>query len=365
MQKDKELDKKKVLLVNLSRIWGGGEKWFYTVAVGLRKRGYQAELMVYPDSKLNQLVREADIPYSAYAVRALSLLNPFKLFQIWEELKRQAPQVVILNSSHELKVVGLVAKWAGVPHIIFRRGVSYAIKQNKVNRYYIRQIVTGFIANSQATYQAFLQAFPSIAAKPHLSMNNGIDVEAWRSQVKRTPKRYDFITTARLSPEKGLERAIQAVSLLVQKGLAVSYIIWGEGDQQAELKTLIEAHDLSEYVSLAGFSDQIPQKLVEGKIFLFTPHFGEGTSISLIEAMALELPCIVMDTPAMSEVVLDGETGYVVPDGNITQLADRMETLLKEEYLRLNMGKKASQRAEDHFTLSQILDSLDKWLESL
>ena len=353
------------MMVNLSKAWGGGEQWFLWVGNALAKRGFEVHMLVYPDSELEKRLTDNRIIVHKASLRFLSWLHPGKIWEMRKILRKIKPQFVLMNASHELKTIGLMAHVLGVPHVIFRRGVSYALKKNALNRWFIRRVVTAFVANSHATLDAFSQAFPIILQKPHLRLNNGIPLHNWHPDHKqRIPVRIGM--SARLSPEKGIDRAIDAMSLLKQKDLKVELLILGEGPDRSRLEALIQEKGLESFVYLKGFVKDVQTLLNQCSMFLFTPRFGEGTSIALIEAMALELPCVVFETPAMREVVVDGETGFVVSDGNIRLLAERLGLLLSDEEMRLRMGKAARQRAMEHFGLEkQVVEPLKEWLLSL
>lgn len=355
---------KSILLANLSKSWGGGEKWFFSVGQMLLQRGHQVVLAVYPGSVLAQRVKAAGMPHIEVKARFLSLLNPLKAWQIYGQLSRLLPEVVIMNASHELKVIGLVAHWAKVPHIVFRRGVSYPLKNNPLNRWYIEHISTAFIANADATYHEFAKAFPVVERKPHVTIYNGIDVSQWNPPEADREEAIIGIS-ARLAYEKGIDRAIEAISLLKQQGMKARLRIIGDGPDRPRLQQMVKEKGLAEEVVFTGFLKNVQPSLVECSIFLFTPRYGEGTSLSLIEAMLLGLPCVVFDTPSMREVVDNGKTGFVIPDGDILGLADHLKLLLTDENLRIRMGNAARQRAETFFTLQRVVDDLETWLDTL
>ncbi|MEM7372246.1 MAG: glycosyltransferase family 4 protein [Bacteroidota bacterium] len=355
------VDSPRLMMVNLSRSWGGGEKWMLSVGTALRERGHSVEFIVYPDSVLHGRLSELKIPCHALPLRTLSLLNPAKILQARKLLINRAPDILILNSSHELKTIGWIAHRLKVPEIIFRRGVSYPIRNHIINRWFLRRVVTRFLANSQATFHAFVKAFPFILNKPTLSLNNGIDPRGW------TPKRSEMVParigcSARLSPEKGVERLILAMAQLGSDMPEAELHIMGTGPEKDKLQALVADHGLEKQVRFVGFVEDVQAQLHSCSIFVFTPHFGEGTSLALIEAMLLELPCVVMDTAAMREVVVDGETGFVVPDGDVKALADRLAQLIQDTGLRDRFGKAGRERALQFFSLAYIVEQVEDWL---
>jgi len=347
-------------MVNLSKIWGGGEKWFLTVGSELQTRGLDVKWLVYPQSPLEQKLSIENKDFRSISLRFLNF--PFRMVSLIRIIRQLDPEIIILNASHELKTVGLVASGLRVHQVIFRRGVSFAISQNFFNKWIIRNVVTGFIANSQATFQSFLTSFPAIATKPHISLNNGIDFREWESPGDIVPQKGRIAMVARLSREKGIERAIMAMEVVVKEVPRAQLMIMGEGDAREELEQLVLEKGLTGHVVFHGFNQRVKELLATCELFVFTPRWGEGTSIALIEAMALKLPCVVMDTPAMREVVIDGETGFVVPDEDIMKLARRIIQLLEDHELREQMGLKSQERAFRHFDIQVLADRLAYWL---
>ena len=356
-------NKKRILLVNLSKIWGGGEKWFLTMGKCLEKEGFPVTWMVYPGSPLEERCKDSKLPHVSLALRLIHL--PILLNTLTQKLREIGPDLILLNASQELKTVGIVGKELGISHIIFRRGVSYPLRPHRLNRWIIKNVVTGFLANSQATYSAFSQAFPCVEEKPHLTLNNGIHIDDWLTDITPNPEPGRLGLVARLSVEKGIDRAILAMKQVKKAGISAELHILGEGPDEERLKQLTQTQNLEDCVVFRGFSKAVREELAKFSLFIFTPKYGEGTSIALVEAMALSLPCLVMDTPAMKEVVLNGETGYVVPDGQTEVLGDKIIELLTDNPKRMTMGKAAKERAATHFNLPFIAKDLAAWIESL
>lgn len=355
-----------VLLVNLSREWGGGEQWFWMVTRAMKDLpGWAPVLMVFPESPLQQRAVAAGLDTVALPLRTLSWLRPGQLWRLRAALRTHRPEILILNASHELKTAGLLAHLLGIGKIVFRRGVSYPLADHRLNRFLVRKVVYAFLANSQATFDAFSGTFPGIRQKPHLILNNAIDPAAWQvpDLQQAVPGRIGLV--ARLSPEKGIDRAIEAVKMLRDQGMPGSLHIIGEGPARSSLEAQVQEAELQDRVVFEGFSPSVKTLLARCEVFAFTPRYGEGTSIALLEAMALGLPCVVLDTPAMKEVVIDGETGFLVPDGDISTFADKLHLLLSDPALRTRMGLAAQKRWQTHFTLPALVHKLTSWLKTL
>ncbi len=353
------------LFANVSKVWGGGEMWYYQMAGALSRLGHKVSIIAYPGTELALRARKKGVVVYEIGVRSIHLLDPILQRKLSHIIKKCSPDFLVVNGSHELKVIGLLAKKLKVPHIILRRGVSYPIKSNSVNRWYIKNVLTEWITISESVYKNMLTSFPLLEEKSHLLLFNGIDLSVWRVDPKIKKEKNLLSFVGRLSPEKGIDRCIAAVEILRERGISVTLDIWGEGPQKDELADLIQRKHLQGKVFLKGFTDSLPNELGRSELFIFTPRFGEGSSRVLLEAMAIELPCIVMDTPSMDEVVIDGETGFVVPDGKVHMMADKIQYMLEHSELRQQFGKSGKERVIRQFSFDIAVENAVKWFQGL
>lgn len=354
---------KKLLMVNLSQDWGGGENWYALVAKALIQKGFSVQLLSKPGSALADRAQEAHIPNITIKATTLSLLNPIKVGKLYRLIRKLQPDLVLLNASHELKFVGLIAAWAGVPHLVFRRGLSFPLKSNFINRWYFKRIVNGFLCDAQSTYESFRKSFPIIESYPHIVIPNGIDVEKWThaGEVRIHGK---IGLSARLSPEKGVDRAIAVMEVLKNRNISATLHVLGEGPHRAELENMIREKGLEERVFLRGFVEDVRGELASCQLFLFT-SWGEGTSIAVIEAMALGLPVVAYQAPAMDELIISGETGYLVAPNDIKGLSDQVQTLLSNQALRQQLSEQAQNRVKTIFSFDRVVDQFASWFQAL
>jgi glycosyltransferase involved in cell wall biosynthesis len=87
---------------------------------------------------------------------------------------------------------------------------------------------------------------------------------------------------------------------------------------------------------------------------LVLPSYAEGLPMAILEGMAASLPVIGTAVGAVAELIVDGVTGYVVPQGDVQALADRLSSLAGDETLRHRMGTAARRRAEEHYSMDVV-----------
>ncbi|WP_264512810.1 glycosyltransferase [Flavobacterium sp. N1719] len=119
-----------------------------------------------------------------------------------------------------------------------------------------------------------------------------------------------FVTIARLSPEKGLDLAIEAAKLLVEKGLTFKWLILGDGVERERLKMQIKTHQLEDYVFLLGVR-QNPYPYVKRATVYVQPSRYEGKSMAIEEAKILQKPVVVTAFSSALDQIEPNVTGFI------------------------------------------------------
>ncbi len=167
----------------------------------------------------------------------------------------------------------------------------------------------------------------------------GVDLDLFRASPRPAPVRITVGAVARLSPEKGLGHLLRAVAQLRDEGLDLDLVLAGEGPSRNALERLAETLGLGERVEFAGEvpHDAVPAMLQRFDIFAM-PSTWEGFGVSAIEASAMELPVVASNIHGIPDVVLDGETGILVPVAHAGGLAAALRRLAGDAGMRARMG---------------------------
>lgn len=157
---------------------------------------------------------------------------------------------------------------------------------------------------------------------------------------------------SRMIWDKGAGVLVEAARLLRARGVPLRVILAGTPDPE-NMATIPEAqlrawHDEG-IVEWIGFCDDVPKLWRDSHIAVLPSWYGEGMPKSLLEAAAAGRPMVAVDGPGLREVVIDGETGFLVPPRDASALADALERLLRDGALRRRLGHAARLRAEQNF----------------
>ena len=174
------------------------------------------------------------------------------------------------------------------------------------------------------------------------------------------------ISTRSLSPVYNVETLIRAVPLVLAEIPEVKFVIIGRGDQQGYLQNLTQSLGISESIKFVGWVSHtyIPRYLSSSDIYVST-SLSDGTSNSLLEAMACELAPVVTDIAANQQWIKDGENGFLVPVKDCRALAEKVLTLIKNKKERESFGKVNGKIVQEKAEQEIEMDKLGKVYEDL
>lgn len=168
------------------------------------------------------------------------------------------------------------------------------------------------------------------------------------------PKEKIILGVGRHYEVKGFDRLIKAFAKLSQPDWKL-LIAGSEGPHTNELNALVKNLNLIGKVEFLGPIKEIDKLFQKSKIFVL-PSRSEGFPNALIEAMANGLACVSFDINAgPSDVIINKENGFLIKDGDIDELANKIDFLITHEEERLQMGQNAK-KLKDQLSLSQIAD---------
>lgn len=170
------------------------------------------------------------------------------------------------------------------------------------------------------------------------------------------------IAVGRYSYQKGFDRLINAWKIVDQVCPEWTLEIIGDGDEKPALQNLIDCHELNEKVKLMPATSAIEDVYLGASVVALSSHY-EGLPMVLLEAQSFGLPIVAFACQCgPKDIVADGETGFLVPEGDVRQLADRLINVMTNEQLRKTMGKRAketSRRFEEGAVMQQWIDTFN------
>jgi glycosyltransferase involved in cell wall biosynthesis len=188
----------------------------------------------------------------------------------------------------------------------------------------------------------------------------GVDCEHFAPRPFRAaPGCFEILCVGRIVPAKGQRILIEAVAHLLAEGRDVRLRLVGDGPDRAELQDMVAERGLAERVVFAGSvnQDRIQEFYRAADVFAMA-SFAEGIPVVLMEAMAMEIPCVATGINGIPELIRDGVDGLLVPPSDVDGLAAALGRLIEDAELRESLGKAGRRRVQECYEIGKSADRL-------
>jgi glycosyltransferase involved in cell wall biosynthesis len=208
------------------------------------------------------------------------------------------------------------------------------------------------------------ERFPERGERIH-RVYNGVDLaEFGRATFSSDPPL--MIAVGRLIPKKGFANLLRACVLLAGRGVPFRCEIFGEGPLDNQLRRQIEELELENFVQLPGPKPQpeLRECLAASSVFVL-PSVAEAEGgmdnlpTVIMEAMATRLPVISTRIGGIPEMVIENQTGFLVPSEDVPELAGAIEKVINDRSLARRLGEAGYERAQTLFSIDKNVRQLN------
>jgi len=357
---------------------GGTERMILALLEGLDRNKYEPFLCAIKPG--GALLPEAEkLGVKAVTLNAGSRTDLPALCGIIPMLRKEKPGILHTFLFHANIAGRIAGRMCGVPVIISsQRSVD---KWRKPWHSALDKWTSGLcnliISNSEAGRKALIEREKIDPARV-ITIHNGINAEkfaaaACGADAGAARKAFGFAPgdtvlgiIANLRAVKGhkfLLKAFQNVRRTTPD-VRLKLLVVGEGKLEGELKDLADKLGVSNDTVFAGFRDEIPRVLAAIDIFVL-PSLWEGFPVSVIEAMASGKPVIASRAGGIPEAIVEGETGLLVPPGDVPALEKAIEALAGSPELAKKMGEAGRKKAGSEFGIEKMISKTEGVYERL
>ena len=193
-------------------------------------------------------------------------------------------------------------------------------------------------------------------------VKNGVDLKEASSGMQEVTRRElgfkeDNLVVGMVAnynrPVKGVTNFLDAIPAIIAAVPSARFLFVGGGDEENALREKTRTLGVEPYVVFAGYKKDI-QRYYEIMDISVLTSFSEGLSLTLLESMGYGIPIVATRVGGNPELVVERETGYLVPVKDNRTLVDRIVTLLQDKELRRRMGKEGRLRAERQFRMPDV-----------
>ncbi len=344
--------------------WGGAELHALSLSQQLQRRGYDVTVACRPGRFVEERAHQMGLATVPITVRKQ---NDWQDYGALRRFLREKPiDVLHAHWSTDMIVPPFAGLRAHVPVRIMTRHMPYPFK-NRLGSWLYSQVLWTRLVTVSASVRDTLLACGVSADKVEV-IHHGTNIEEFRQttappqSIKRDLGIPDDCLTVgivgQIAPKKGHEVLLQAASTLGDR-YPLRYIIVGDGPSEAAVRDAVRKMGLEKQVIFAGFRDDVNNVIAALDIMTLPSTWNEPCAAVVQQAMALCKPVVGTRTGGTPEMIVDGETGFLVSPSDANALAASIARLAGDAFLRKRLGTAGRERAEAHFSLRLMTDRIE------
>jgi glycosyltransferase involved in cell wall biosynthesis len=344
----------------------GAERHLLDLLPGLRARGCDARLCVLvepkkPVAELFEQARRSGLPISSLPIHGHA--DASVCLRLARRFRRERPDIVHTHLMHADLYGIMAARLSHVPVAIMTRHDDLPFRRRFVLRQLNRWLWTRVDAGV-AVSQAILRFSQEVegATIPIRVIHHGlaqVEPEAAgpiRAAFGLEPDALVVGIVCRLMAQKGVTHGIAAFAMIASSFPSAMLFVAGDGPDRPKLEREVRARGLGERVRFLGWRAD-SGRILSALDLLMAPSLSEGFGLAALEAMARGVPVLATRAGAIPEVVVDGETGLLVPPADVEALSAGLTRLLSDPMLRARLGAAGVERARQQFSLARMVDA--------
>ncbi|HTN75735.1 MAG TPA: glycosyltransferase [Pirellulaceae bacterium] len=351
---------------------GGAETLLVNLIRGFDRQRIEPELCCL--KQLGPLGEElaTEIPTQANMLRGkydIGVLN-----RLSKLLREHRVDALVTVGAGDKMFWGRLAAWkAGLPVILSAlHSTGWPDGVGRLNRL-LTPLTDGFIgvARPHGQYLIGRERFP---AEKVFVIPNGVDVQrfqsrpeqraALRNELGLAPDALLIGIVAALRPEKNHALFLQAAALVRKELPKANFVIVGDGPERPLIEEMITSLELKGCVHLLGTRSDTPQLLAAWDAFALTSH-NEANPVSILEALACEVPVVATRVGSIPETVVPEETGFLATPGSAREIADHLLRLLRDPSLAKRLGGIGRERVVARWSLEAMVAGYTDLIEEI
>jgi glycosyltransferase involved in cell wall biosynthesis len=310
------------------------------IAKHARRSGYEVSVLFLGEGPLIAAMRDAGIPASAVSWTA-NRRDLAGAWRVWRWLREHPAEIAHLH--HGGLSVRTVCRSAGV-HAVVQHLHGRILEPTGTS---ISQMDFRSVDATIACSQAVADCLPGHHAEVIYA---GVETGSQPPAEVTPGGTLKLGVLARLIPLKNVESVINATARLAAMGIEVRTEIAGSGLSESSLRELVSGLGVADRVRFLGWRTDVDELLASWDL-LVVPSLEEGFGLSALEAMAAARPVVASRAGGLSEIVVDGVTGRLVPSGDTDALVRSIAELAKDRRRMALMGNEGWERARTHFSV--------------
>jgi len=343
----------------------------------LRDLGHEVSLLCRDNSKLLEEVSQIGIKAFSILENNTGILN--SILKLRNLLKKNHFDIIHTHLSHDLWTIVPAMKLSrSKAKLYLTKHMGSGVAKKDVFHKYLYNKVDRIFAVSNYVKDSILETCPVEQSRVTV-LHDAIPVDTFnRNKYDKTSIRKEFELpqnciiagmVGRITPGKGHEDLLNAIKKIKEETDKQIYFViaggasYGEEKYEAEIHSLAAELKISDRVIFIGFQKAVSKIMSVMDILVFPSHL-ESFGITLLEAMAMEVPIIASNNAGIPDIIIDGETGILAPPKDLSALSRAILKLAEDPGLCKKLGTAGRKRVEESFNLDVNILQLEEYYKN-
>ncbi len=360
----------RILHITSARSFGGGERYLADLVNSLAARGHEVYVAVRPNSPV-----PAELKLPAENVKKVPLRNALdakSASTLFNFVRQQKIRIVHAHMARDYPLAAYAARRNDAARLIVTRHVLFPL--NRLHRITLRGVGRVIAVSEAVGHHLRVQGL--VPANKISVVQNGVDLERVaiaRGRFDRDaflrrwelPDNTPLIgSVGALTPLKGHDNFLKAAVRIREAFPQTFFIIAGTDSTPTQanriyLEGLIKEYGLADRVRMIGWMDDLASLFCALDVFVSASRT-ESFGLAIVEAMAAGAAVVATKTEGAREIIQNGETGMLVPLGEVEALAESVKRLISDEAQRGRLSTAAHQAATSRFSLERMVTETEK-----
>ncbi len=339
------------------------------LAVGLAGRGHHVLVVTRPNEHWDRACAAGNVKHAALPMRSgIDLPSAWALARL---IREHDIQIVHCQKGRARTLALLAGLTVRIPVLILNRGVSFSLDRwNRLG--YTTGRVTSVVAVCESIKRGLVAAGVP-AAKIDVIYSGtdlgrfhpGVDGRRVRAELGLGPE-HALVTQVGIRSWRGNDDVLEAMTRVCHAAPRARLLFVGAPPARVvSLRDRAFRRGIGESVQVLGHREDIPEILAASDLVVDASYAGLGLTGSLREALAVETPVVGTDLEGHPELIIEGETGLLVPPRNPDALAQAILGLLENPTRAKAMARAGRKRVEAHFSMAQKVQRTEALYERL
>lgn len=330
---------------------GGAERQMVGLAVFLKRKGYDVDLVAYHKEDLYaSIAREGGVEPNVLKVEN----SPFSKFNaVRRFIKQNGKYDCVITYKGGPNIIGCLLKMLGLKSrlIVSERNTTQELTRYERKKFWMYRFADFIVPNSYSQRFFISAHFPTLRNKT-TTITNFTDINYFLPQRKeKESERISILTTARIAKQKNLINYLNAIALLLQNGITNVHFNWygdlqkGEEAYGEEVKRKVVELGIKDMISFYPNVANIVEHYQKCDIYCLPSNF-EGFPNAICEAMSCGKPIVCSRVCDNQKIVSDGQNGIFFDPKNVEDIADKLTQMINmTAQQREQWGKKSRELA--------------------